>query len=139
MTPRTLALALAGVLLAAALALSWQGPQAATAPHHLEIVGYEGTLWNGTVTHPVRTPLDALDWAAQGNFSVTVQDFAGFGPGCRGLYVAGIGHEAQGGTGGWDYFVARPGGAWEWQSVGAGCRALSAGDAIQWRWVTGGM
>lgn len=92
-------------------------------------------LANGTVTAR-GDPLSALRaLAAERGFAVEVERQTWVGPGCTADYVVGIAGLRETAAGGWNYYVRRPGGSWEWSPAGASCHALSDGDQVEWCWV----
>jgi hypothetical protein len=110
----------------------------AAAPHFVAVVGPGGAIMaNGTIEAEPATPLGALQALgfARG-FDVEVEESAGFG-GCSRHYVVGIAQQRETASGGWNFYVREPSGAWEWQPAGAACVELDAGDEVEWCWVEG--
>jgi hypothetical protein len=111
-----------------------QAPAAAgQSAHRVEILGPRtAPFWDGTVALPGNaTALLALEAAARaGNFTIaTEHTFA--------TLVVRIGPYAQDASGGWNFCLG-DGRTWAWVPAAADARALAAGQAVRWVWVTDG-
>ncbi len=101
------------------------------------VVAPDGSTWaNGTVIATNATALSVLELlAAQQGFGLDVEFQGGFGVGCAGAYVRGIGDIAETRSGGWNYYTRGAGGDWTWQAESAACHGLQAGEQVEWCWV----
>jgi hypothetical protein len=100
---------------------------------HVQVVGPEGELYNGTVSVADADALQVLRAAADSaGFSVEVVDYGGYGE-C-GQYVSAIAGIEESGTAGWVYEVRSTNG-WHRPMQSAACQSLDDGDAVRWSWV----
>ncbi|GEM_PF-3717578 len=125
------AVALLALLLGGAGALAWWSAVSApagAAQVHVEIVGPQGALFNGTVRVANATALSALQEAARaGNLTVEVVEYPGMG-----AYVSRIGPYSAHGGAGWVYEVDGVSG-----DRSAARLPLHDGDSLRWSWTDG--
>ncbi len=124
--------------MAAAGGLAWwlvhdtAPPPRPTGDFDVYVVGGEAMLHNGTVHVAGADALKVL--LALGDargFTVAYDDLAG----CAYDYVHGVAGLGESGTGGWNYYLRRDGGDWDWQPRSASCPGLQSGDDVLWCWV----